>query len=61
MPNIEITQVKIILENDDIYNLWDILSFYKDYCEEHPERVDATCGGKKELADKLLDVCKYGK
>lgn len=55
---VELNQVTIVLEDDDIYNLWDILSFYKDYCSEHPERVDAVCLGKKELVDKLIDILK---
>ena len=53
-----LNRITIVLENDDIYNLWDILSFYKDYCAEHPERVDAVSLGKKELADQLIDILK---
>lgn len=55
---VTLNQVTIILEDDDIYNLWDILSFYKDYCAEHPERTDAIHLGKKELADQLIDILK---
>ena len=54
----ELNKVTIVLEDDDIYNLWDILSFYKDYCSEHPERTDAVSLGKKELADQLIDILK---
>lgn len=61
MPNITVNKITIILEDDDIYNMWDILSFYKDYCAEHPERTDATSNGKKELADKIIEVCKNWK
>ena len=53
-----LNKITIVLENDDIYNLWDILSFYKDYCAEHPERTDAVSLGKKELADQLIDILK---
>ena len=55
---VTLNQVTIVLEDDDIYNLWDILSFYKDYCAEHPERTDAVSLGKKELADQLIDILK---
>ena len=55
---IELNKVTIVLEDNDIYNLWDILSFYKDYCAEHPERTDAVSLGKKELADQLIDILK---
>lgn len=55
---VELNQVTIVLEDNDIYNLWDILSFYKDYCAEHPERADAISLGKKELVDKLINVLK---
>lgn len=59
---IQLEKVTITLEKteeeDDIYNLWDILSFYKDYCTEHPERTDAISLGKKELANKLINVLK---
>lgn len=55
---IELNKVTIVLEDDDIYNLWDILSFYKDYCAEHPERTDAVSLGKKELADQLIAILK---
>ena len=54
----ELNKVTIVLEDNDIYNLWDILSFYKDYCAEHPERADAVSLGKKELADQLIDILK---
>ena len=55
---VTLNRVTIVLEDDDIYNLWDILSFYKDYCAEHPERTDAVSLGKKELADQLIDILK---
>ena len=55
---VTLNKVTIVLEDDDIYNLWDILSFYKDYCAEHPERTDAVSLGKKELADQLIDILK---
>lgn len=59
---IQLEMVTITLEKteviDEIYNLCDILSFYKDYCAEHPERTDAVSLGKKELADKLINVLK---
>ncbi len=55
---IELNKVTIVLEDNDIYNLWDILSFYKDYCTEHPERTDTVSLGKKELADQLIDILK---
>ena len=53
-----LNKITIVLEDNDIYNLWDILCFYKDYCSEHPERVDAVSLGKKELADQLIDILK---
>ena len=59
---IELNKLTITLEKteetDDIYNLWDILMFYQDYCKEHPERTDATKGGKEELAESLIEVLK---
>lgn len=55
---VKVKQVEIILENDDVYNMLDILMFYKDYCAEHPERSDAVSLGKKELADKIIAVCE---
>ena len=57
---IEINQVTITLtkteEQDDIYCLCDILKFYQDYCAEHPERLDTTSHGKRELVQRLIGV-----
>lgn len=47
-------KITIVLEEDEIYNLWDILAYAYDYNVSNKVLSES----KQQLLEKLLDVLK---
>lgn len=56
---VQINQLTIVLDDEeDLYNLLEILYYYKDYCFENP-KLQKFQTDKIKFADKLIDVLKH--